>query len=721
MLRALKLACAPLLVAASFGISTGPAEASGDSGCYPRWSLTQDNYSSCGSNGLLSPGNDSRVNLLMLLFDRHGSVGPSHQNGYYPEMRRGEAEPFDWPLFALALDNPTRAVTSLGKLNPDSDADYAGDDDGMSRCQTNSSGAQAFLAALPQGGISPGEIAALTKFRNAMKPVCDEQTKSVGALGMDLDALIKSQNGRMFAFYLIGAAAFYDGNFSSAQGLFAMIAKDGSGWPAETARYMLARTELNAMIENSFDEWGSLKQGAAPSSAAAEAAFRDYLQKHPNGRYAASARGLLRKVYWLGQRRDKLAGEYAAAFAQKSGAGNVSLSDLVQEYDIKLSEDVDLRSVTDPLMLAALDLQKMRKNEDDMGVPYGDPPITRAAIEAQKSKFAGQTALYDYLLAAHAFYVANDPATVLRLIPASAPGSSYLDYSRQALRALALDAKKDPGARDALIALEAGAKLPFQRGTAELALAMHEERNGGIERVFAADSKIDEPDLREILIRYKAGPQLLRSRVADAKAVKRERDVALYTLLYKNLTRGFYGDFLTDVALVPASAKPLAEDDYRTPRYADIAIFKWRGTVSGYSCPAIRTVAQALSTNAKNANALLCLAEFVRLNNLDPDYYGVNFALDEKPEATDLGGTPSLFAGKPFSRLEVYKGVIASPTAAAGDKAYALYRAVNCYAPAGNNACGGVDVPQSQRKAWYNMLKTTYRTSVWAGQLKYYW
>ena len=52
--------------------------------------------------------------------------------------------------------------------------------------------------------------------------------------------------------------------------------------------------------------------------------------------------------------------------------------------------------------------------------------------------------------------------------------------------------------------------------------------------------------------------------------------------------------------------------------------------------------------------------------------------------------------------------------AAAGDKAYALYRAINCYAPSGNNSCGGSDVDKSVRKAWFQRLKGDYAKSSWA-------
>ena len=65
--------------------------------------------------------------------------------------------------------------------------------------------------------------------------------------------------------------------------------------------------------------------------------------------------------------------------------------------------------------------------------------------------------------------------------------------------------------------------------------------------------------------------------------------------------------------------------------------------------------------------------------------------------------------------------MIANPKAAKEEKAYALYRAINCYAPSGNNSCGSQEIPLSQRKGWFNTLKRQYGTSQWAKQLKYYW
>ena len=69
----------------------------------------------------------------------------------------------------------------------------------------------------------------------------------------------------------------------------------------------------------------------------------------------------------------------------------------------------------------------------------------------------------------------------------------------------------------------------------------------------------------------------------------------------------------------------------------------------------------------------------------------------------------------------LYASIIADPAAPAADKAYAYYRAIRCYAPSGNNTCGGEEVDESQRKAWFNTLKRQFPNTKWAKELQYYW
>ena len=56
-----------LIIGATMG---GQAQASSDDSCYPNWSLLRDSLDVCNNLPFLTPGNDSRVNLRLLLADR---------------------------------------------------------------------------------------------------------------------------------------------------------------------------------------------------------------------------------------------------------------------------------------------------------------------------------------------------------------------------------------------------------------------------------------------------------------------------------------------------------------------------------------------------------------------------------------------------------------------------------------------------------------------------
>lgn len=692
---------------------TNPVHASGDSTCYPDWKVKHTDRNMCSSTALLSPGNDTRVNLLMLLHDRHGSVGPASKYRSSTTEPRGDAEPFSYPLFALALGPAPAGVEN----------DETGNFPFGTRCMSNMAAGADFIQALNKAkNIPQAERATLASVRTTLKPECLEATEARSSIEPAV-GIVKSKQGTMFGRYLVGAAAFYDGDFVAAKTIFAGIEKSDVPWLNEAVSYMRGRVAVNAALAEAFDEYGSLADKTdAGSLAEAEAGFLGYLKAYPDGQYSVSARGLLRRVYWMGKKTDKLIAEYVAQFAQTDAAKrNVSLPDLVQEIDIKLLDGLKPGDVTDPMLLAVLDLKAMRHSGDPKMADYDGAPITRDALAAQRSRFAGNEALFGYVLAVHAFYVANDAADVLRLIPAADinASSSYLNHSRQLLRALALDAQRDASAGIELARIMAAAKQPFQRGTAELALALHEERDGGMERVFAANSPITDADVREILLRYHAGPALLRKQATKA-ASETEQKVALFTLLYKSLTRGSYNDFLRDLKMVPANARPTSPDEYRDPVYTDISLFRWQGS-TGFVCPSLKAVATTLSVKRKDAQSLLCLGDFIRISGFDPDFYGVTEQLDDLPDADELGGSPSMFPGKRFSRLEGYRAVIADPTAGATNKAYALYRAVNCYAPSAYNGCDETEVPVSQRKGWFQKLKSEYPASPWAKKLVYYW
>jgi hypothetical protein len=308
---------------------------------------------------------------------------------------------------------------------------------------------------------------------------------------------------------------------------------------------------------------------------------------------------------------------------------------------------------------------------------------------------------------------------VIQAIPQEAPQQPFtaLGFSRQMLRGMALEETKDPKALDHWMAMLPMAQRPLQRGAVELAIASHDERAHAVDKVFAADSPVSNENIREILLNNIADAGLLRQQATSTAVPQGERNSALYTLLYKELSRGHYADFLKDVALVPADAP--TDGNASLPEWADnstppLGVFI-QTQPGDYDCKPLKDIATRLAKAPKDSKAQLCLADFFLANGFDGE------TLDTQPEGDALGSTPTLFKGPVYSRLTVYQGLIASAKTPGADKAYALYRAVMCYAPSGNNSCGGKDVPQSQRKAWFMQLKKGYPSSPWAKALQYYW
>lgn len=689
-----------LLIAAIVAclLSPTPAHASGDIGCSVQRKLRHHDFSGCDDMAMLSQGNDTRVNLVLLLArgDRRAPTKPRDV--------RPPGPLFDWPTFE------SWTVAADAAVGDDTHAAGEG-----SRCLSDTEGKAAFAAALETAkGMKAPEKAALIAARRDLHPTCNDANRGTVAVA---PVPATSRAGKDFAIYLQGASAFYAGDFAAATARFAALDRSSENWLRETSRYMLARVEVNRAQVGLFDEYGARddkRKVDRQTVTAAENGLRAYLRAYPAGRYAASARGLLRRVYWLGGDTAKLAAEYAALFAQSPDARGLDDASLAEEIDAKLLPQLTSADTTDPTLLAVLDLQAMRGDDKDAA---DKTSLTREALAAQRSTFASQPALFDFLLATRAFYMDKDYRTVLQLVGDAArqPSFDTLQFSRQMLRGMALDATGDRNARGFWLEMMPGTVQPFQRTTLELALALHDERTAGLDRVFAAGSPIRDETIRDVLVANAAGAALLR-RQAAAGISPHERTAALFTLLYKDITRGAYRDFVADVAAVPADA-PDRSEVYEFVGSSDppVGIFTRGSTKEGFACPGLRESAARLAGNPRASDARLCVAEFVRLHGLD------GYFLDQPPPADELGGAPSLFPGRAFSRLETYKAVIATPGAPAPDKAYALFRAINCYAPSQANGCGGEDVAPAVRKGWFQRLHREFPASRWAQESVYYW
>jgi hypothetical protein len=565
-----------------------------------------------------------------------------------------------------------------------------------SRCSNADSGMEVFKGALKTAALPSEDVSVLISARTALVADCNKKSTDVWKTPVGLHSTL----GREFATYIAGANAFYAGDFAAAIKEFKALRNSANPWLKETSRYMVGRTLLNSAQRTAFGEWGELQRDHVDKDnlKEAEQAFDAYLQDYPNGDFAASARGLLRRVDWLGGNQTKLAEAYDKAFMDSS-KGNVTLSELVQEIDAKLIAAVDSNQIQSPQLLAIVDLMRMRE-QADKGV------LTLAELERQKDRFAGKPALYGYLLAAFHLYVDGKPELALALLP-SAPDAqlSYFVFSQQTLRVLALEAsRRSDEARRLVLRMLPLAKLPLQHEQLELELAAIEERTGHVDRVFAPESPIQDKAIRTILVEHSASAELLRQRIKDAKENPDVVDASLYVLLYKELTGGKYQAFQKDLALAPPHPSEFLA--------AFVAMNAGRG--EGYQCPSLREVALTLQSHEDDGKSLNCLGEFVRL-------HGVHYDQDATPPMTDLGGGHSSFPATMYSRMDSYLKVIGNSHADGDARAYALSRAVRCYEPAGYNECGKQDIPPRIRKQWFQTLHKEYPDSVWAKSLRYYW
>ena len=693
------------------------------------YTLAQPAYTGM-SVPFLAPANDSRVNLMLLLADaRH--MRPHFLSSPTPFGRHGRyvaQTPIDFGTFTAVFDD------GRPKPAPATENAYGVVDGQGDRCRSNAASAAAYVIALKASAAIASEKSLLVAARTALTSACFNGT-AAASLNLAKDA-ITSAPGRDFTLYLAAASAFYSGDFSSARWLFVALGNSAQPWIREASLYGVARVDLNVDQAGIDGDYGgvSLQYVDTVALGQAETEYQTYLHDYPVGLYVGSASGLERRVLWLRGDKARLADLYEKAFDDETVAGNTSMLDLTYEIDDKLFTGAKVSDIRGPWLLAALDLTRMRTED-------GKPALTQADLDAQAALFAAQPELYTYLRAAFSFYIENRPADVLKTLDGikPAPHMSSVRYSELSLKGLALEAlHRSAAARAHWLAIVPFTEPVLQRSAVELALAQNYEKSGDVAAVFAKGSPIHDPTYREILLSQSASPELLRARAIADDAPVHERQLALYVLLFKELTRGRYQAFTDDWRLMPDPAPPRTYGDKlqiglnNPPALIDFTRFGNKAH-DGYTCPAIATVTAGLAANPHDEANLICLGEFVRIYEYDgygySGYENVGFLRQDNPPSTsstptapvELGSVATQFPGRAISRLDTYRDIIKDPKADADVRAFALYRAVKCWAPGGNNSCDESDVPLGQRQQWYHELKVRYPSSYWAKSLKFYW
>ena len=690
----------------SYGLAlSGVAWASGDSSCSPSWKLAAHDYG-CGGRAMISPGNDTRINLLLLM----RSLKPPARQDAAPAIDN------DDPQFGRSFMSWKGMRAAFWPKPPSAAQEYGN----APSCLPPAEAVSSFNAALTaETGVTQTERNSLRQLRTQVG--CGDVKWS--------EAAVTSMRGREYLAYLKAAAAFHENDWAAAQQGFAALTRSRSRWIAETAKYMPIRIGMRAAVAKAVNEYGDFAGSEKVDPAGvteARDAIAAYLKAYPKGRYAASAQGLTRRVAWLSGDTAALARAYEKLLVATSGDDEFA-ADLAEEIDLKLLEREDVGTIfgrvgDTPLLLAIADLKQMRREEN------GPLAFTAEELSRQKSQFSNYGEMYTLLAGSRAYYAGESPSKILSLIPDAARARNFtpLAFSRQMLRGMALSRANDPNEAGFWKEMLGGASPLYQRPLIEIGLAVRWQREGKLAQIFAPDSPVTDAAIREILLQTIATPAILRTAVSKSRPAH-ERDVARFTLLYKGLTHGGFADFGSDIATIPPDANYEAGLwDFAYQGEIPLGLFNRGKWSDGFPCPAIAQTAAALARAPRDARALLCLGDFYRLNGFD------GFGLFPATKDADaLGYGPDGFPGKAMPRSDIYDAIIANRQAAANERAYALYRAVMCYSPSGYNGCSGAytdgaafdaaQAPKARRKAWFVELKQRYPDSEWAKSLQYYW
>ncbi|QDX28522.1 hypothetical protein [Dickeya poaceiphila] len=701
----------------------------------------------CGMPALpyLLPDNDTRTNLVLLQSSRNHIPLPLPQPE--PDQTRSRVDPFTaYRVMGLAATEEASDSAETNKSTSSSTPsdDGTDDDDNASLLQkaaqlhfpdTELSKLRDLTPVDLDGRWISNDFTTLERFFDLLladKELNDTQRTQLALVRTrmlsseyivdnvmtDVASVPETGHAGEWRRYLISATQFYEGQFDQAEKGFQQLLQASQPWVAETARYMLIRVSINQAMNDAQDEYNMFDPRKMDKSAGQQAVKRvdEYLKQYPKGIYVESANGLYRRAEWISGDTAALAGRFSRVLAAANSVDQ--LLTISNEIDNKLLEDNRFVSSADtPILMLVQDIKRLRSPDGWMTLPA----LTQEEITRQQPLFdkAGMPDAFRYLQAAFQYYQQRDYAAVLKTLPMTTAKdiTEVTAFSSQILRGLAMQQQKQWDDAEAHWRHLLMLKTTYtQQQYLQLALAQTLVDSGHPERVFTPESPVKNLRFRSAILKVSADAELLH-RQTSPQQTHEERVIALHTLLTKQLTHRDYAGFLKDSALLKTIA-PLQSTENMSWNEEDLTAFGWDGsdTEEGYECPTLQETVTILSMNPNHAHALNCMGEFfLRTGN------GVGFDWGESNMLNGLTDADEHYQGQEFNRLDNYMQVIADAKAPPEDKSYALYRAIYCYAPSGYNDCGSQDISKETRKAWFRQLKTDFKGSQWARQLKYYW
>lgn len=672
-----------------------------------------------------NPENDSRDNLLRLLSQEKSFVLPVQSMpaditrsrdfyfAYHPQW--DEAVPQPATASVQSEDTTLSQQLAVLEIEPPLFAKQNGYDADLENryVSNNRQSVSEFIAALMTDetlNIDQRRLLAQARLDLWGRATKEQIAESLAALPADSTSLL-------YKTYLTGAAHFYDQNYEGAEQDFTIVLHNGSPWLMETAQYMLMRTALNKSSKFSDGQYGefNIDNIKLKDAAQAQKEAQNYLQRWPEGLYANSTRGMLRRINWYLQAWPQLAGLYEQTLQQSADAQQ--LREIVIEYDnvfgMQFFEGPVVEAFPDAPLVSYIELLRALRLDNN-----SKPTLTQEQLDASKPVFEQSQKLPLWRdLQLNLWQATGNYAAIIQAVTPAQKLAAHdtLAFSEQVLYGEALMGQKNwSAARDFWQQLLKLSQDNEQQQYVQAKLAATLVYSGDVEAVFAPESTVTNLRFRSQVLKTQATPELLRQQAVHGPN-NEERTIALHTLLVRELTEDRFGDWLNDKKLASAITPPVIGEAFAD---VNLSIFDWNGDAAqaGYTCRSLNETVTVLSKKADDAHALNCLGEFFRTTQTHVDLWKNSAGNDELESA--------ISRKKPFGQFDrqsYYQQVITSPTAEVEDKSFALYRAIMCYAPSGANECGGEEVDKLQRKGWFTQLKTQYPGSPWAQKLKYYW
>lgn len=177
---------------------------------------------------------------------------------------------------------------------PSMDKDYY-----WGRCQSNNAGSiREFASRLGTSSLDKSEVIRLTNARFELYESC----ASVDALTSSAEKFATNSSSE-FDLYLQAAANFYLHKNKESKLIFDEISKESTGQLRDLAAYMNARISLidaqPAEEYLEFYESPEQQEEAKVLALASIAQLQQFIRDYPASKYVASAKGLMRRGYWL--------------------------------------------------------------------------------------------------------------------------------------------------------------------------------------------------------------------------------------------------------------------------------------------------------------------------------------------------------------------------------------------------------------------------------------